>query len=82
MFLDDRLLGADASTSTRDQWAEEKWPKVQLLWAFMILLNIFAPHILPIEPLVLHVLAVLLKLMPDPATPVIQDCDEAHDFQV
>lgn len=80
MFLDDRVLGANASEATRDQWAHEKWPKVQLLWAFIILLHFAA--LLHIDPLVLHALSVLLKLMPDPAAPAVSLSDEAQGLRL
>lgn len=63
MFLDDRVLGPNATDFSRDEWARERWKGVQLLWAFMILLHFAA--LLHIDPLVIHFLSVLFQLMPD-----------------
>lgn len=66
MFFDDRVLGLNATDQTRDEWAGERWNGVQLLWAFMIILHFAA--LLHIDPLVLHFLSVVFKLMP-PGSP-------------
>lgn len=66
MLLDDRVLGANATSSTRDQWAREVWPQVEVLWAFLILLH-FA-GLIPIDPVILHVLSIVSKSMLDRAS--------------
>ena len=42
MLLDDRLLGVNSSSATRDQWAKDSWPQVELIWMFMLLLHFAA----------------------------------------
>ena len=69
MFLDARLIGLNATSATRDEWARDSWPMVELVWSFLIILNLAA--LIHIDPLVLHVLGVVLKLMPDTATPIV-----------
>lgn len=81
MFLDDRLLGINSTVATRDQWAKDAWPQVELIWSFMIVLHLCA--LLHIDPLVLHVLSVVLRWMPDAATPRVGYCaDDGWTHQV
>ncbi|EMC96543.1 hypothetical protein BAUCODRAFT_479674 [Baudoinia panamericana UAMH 10762] len=69
MLFDERLLGANATLETRDAWANETWPQIKLIWAWMILLHFAA--LLPLDPVVLHWLSVLLRRVSDTATPVV-----------
>lgn len=69
MFFDDRVLGVNATDASRDEWARERWKAVQLLWAFMILLHFAA--LLHIDPLVIHFLNLIFRLMPDEGDPMI-----------
>ena len=71
MFFDDRVFGLNATDESRDQWARERWKGVQLLWAFMIILHFAA--LLHIDPLVLHFLSVMFKLMPGSSDPLVSD---------
>ena len=84
MFLDERLLGANSTAVSRDEWGRDCWPQVELIWSFMIVLHLCA--LLHIDPLVLHILSVVLKLVTDTATPVVnllEYCaDEAFTSQV
>lgn len=69
LFLDDRVIGINATDATRDEWARERWQSVQLLWAFMILLHFAA--LLHIDPLVIHFLNVVFRLVPEENDPMI-----------
>ena len=72
MLLDNRLIGLNATNDTRDEWARESWRSVELIWSYMILLH-FA-RLLRLDPFVVHVLAVLWKVLP---TSVISLTDRA-----
>lgn len=69
MLLDNRLIGLNATAVTRDQWAKECWPQVELIWSYMILLHFL--RLLQIDPVMLHVLSVLWKFLPDTVNPVV-----------
>ena len=69
MFLDNRLFGANSTSATRDEWAKDSWPNVELIWSLLILLHLAA--LIHIDPLVLHVLSVMIKLMPETASPIV-----------
>jgi hypothetical protein len=80
MFWDYRLLGANSTNISRNEWAADVWPQIELIWAFMILLHFAA--LLPIDPLVLHLLSVLLKLINAPASPRTSSYEELHCIQL
>lgn len=81
MIFDERVIGVNASTATRDEWAQESWPRIQLIWAFMILLHFCA--LLHIDPLILHALSIVVKLMPvEAATPSVGYCANEALFNV
>lgn len=69
MLFDERFLGANATKESRDAWAEDTWPQIKLVWSWMILLH-FA-RLLPLDPVIIHWLAVLLRKVSDTATPVV-----------
>ena len=76
-MFDQRLLGANATAATRDQWARDTWPHVELLWIFLMILHFSG--LVHIEPLVLHVLSVLLKLIPNAASTALAFGEEVGD---
>lgn len=78
MFLDDRVLGANATDATRDEWARERWRGVQLLWAFMILLHFAA--LLHLDPLVIHFLSLVFQLIPDEGERIISPYQGIHQI--
>lgn len=80
MFVDNRLAGANSTVATRDQWAHDNWPHVERIWMFMLILNLLA--LLHIDPVVIHMLSVMLKFMPHAAAPVMNYCIETHCLQV
>lgn len=73
MLLDSRLVGLNATTSTRDDWARDCWPQVELIWSYMIILS-FA-RLLRIDPVIIHVLSILWKLLPDTAAPLVLEIE-------
>jgi len=62
MLLDSRLLGSNATDSTRDQWARDCWPQIELIWGYMIILAL--ARLMHIDPLVVHFLSALWKCLP------------------
>lgn len=78
MIFDERLLSANATKETRDAWANDQWPHIQLIWTWMILLHFAA--LLHVDPVVIHWLSVVLRRVSDPATPVISVPDGYHHF--
>jgi len=62
MLLDSRLLGSNATDSTRDQWARDCWPQIELIWGYMIILAL--ARLMHIDPLVVHFLCALWKFLP------------------
>ena len=76
MFLDDRLVGINSTATSRDQWARDTWPQVELIWIFLILLHFAA--LIHIDPVVIHVLSVVLKLMPNAVAPSVDFSEESH----
>ncbi|KAK4888325.1 hypothetical protein LTR27_012776 [Elasticomyces elasticus] len=77
MLFDERFLGANATHESRDAWAEETWPRITLVWGYMILLH-FA-RLLPIDPVVVHWLSVILRRVSDTASPVNEDDGDTED---
>jgi len=69
MIFDERLISANATKETRDAWAEDQWPHIQIIWAFMILLHFAA--LLHVDPVIVHWLCVLLRRVNDSARPTI-----------
>lgn len=72
MIWDERLL--NGTIDQRNQWAEEQWPHIQLIWAFMILLHFAA--LLHVDPVVIHWLSVLLSRVGDTGTPQLSSFRE------
>jgi hypothetical protein len=79
MFLDDRLVGPNSTTASRDQWAKDSWPQVELIWTFLLILHFAA--LIHIDPLVVHILSLVLKLIPDAVPPLATYHVEAHCLQ-
>jgi hypothetical protein len=73
MLLDDRLLSTNSTLDSRNDWAADSWPKIELIWSFMIVLHLAA--LLHIDPVVIHILNLLLKQIPHAATPRIGYCE-------
>lgn len=83
MLLDDRLLGANATLDSRNEWAVHSWPQVELIWMFMILLNL--ARLLHIDPIVIHILNLTLKhsQLPNTAVARVGYCeDQAQQLQI
>ena len=78
MLFDERFIGANATTQSRDEWAADTWPQIKLLWAWMILLH-FA-RLLPLDPVVIHWLSVLLRKVGDTAAPVVHSVPEHYQL--
>jgi len=78
MLFDERFLGANATSQSRDEWAAEAWPQLKLVWVWMILLH-FA-RLLPIDPVIIHWLATLLRKLGDTAAPLVQSVPEHHQL--
>ncbi|KAK4550831.1 hypothetical protein LTR36_000411 [Oleoguttula mirabilis] len=76
MLFDPRFIGANATNETRDAWAEDQWPHIKLIWAFLILLHFAA--LLHVDPVVVHWLCVLLRRVNDSAAPVVQSVPEHY----
>lgn len=49
--------------------SRDSWPQVELIWSYMIFLHFL--RLLRLDPIVLHVLSVLWKLLPDNTNPVV-----------
>lgn len=60
------MLDITAIIEEQNQWALDTWPKVELLWMFMIILHL--ARLLPIDPLVLHFICLIAKFMPTSRT--------------
>ena len=73
MFLDSRVIGQNTTAASRDQWAADYFPRIELIWGYMILLH-FA-RLIPLDPLVLHFLCILWKFMPSIALPTLSDIE-------
>ncbi len=73
MFFEKRFIGFNATAETRDQWALDYYPRVELIWGYMILLH-FA-RLLPLDPLLLHFLSVLWKFMPNTFWPTVTEAE-------
>ncbi|KAF2771600.1 hypothetical protein EJ03DRAFT_19809 [Teratosphaeria nubilosa] len=68
-LLDERLAGPNATKDSRDEWANEAWPRIKLIWIFLILLHFNA--LIPLDPVIVHWLSVLLRSISDTASPVV-----------
>lgn len=79
MFLDDRLVGPNSTVASRDAWAKDSWPQVELIWVFLLILHFAA--LIHIDPLVVHILSLVLKLIPDAVPPLASYNVEAHCIQ-
>lgn len=60
------MLDITTFIEDQNQWALDTWPKVELLWMFLILLHL--ARLLPIDPLVLHFICLIAKFMPTSRT--------------
>ena len=67
MLWDERLL--NGTKEQRDAWAEEQWPHIQIIWAFMILLHFAA--LIHVDPIVIHWLSTLLRRVGDTGEPMV-----------
>jgi len=69
MYFDERFFGANATKASRDAWAEDQWPHIEVVWIFLILLHFAA--LVHIDPVLVHFLSLLLARFIRPATPVV-----------
>jgi hypothetical protein len=78
MLFDERFIGANATQQSRENWADDVWPQIKLIWTYLILLH-FA-RLLPLDPVVIHWLSVLLRKVSDSAAPVITSIPEHYEL--
>lgn len=74
MLFDERFIGPNATAETRDAWANDQWPRIQVIWSFLILLNFAA--LAHVDPVVVHWLSVLLRRFYDSSVPVVTATSE------
>lgn len=79
MLFDPRFIGANATNTTRDDWAAEQWPHIKLIWSALILLHFAA--LLHVDPVVVHWLSVLLRRVNDDAAPVVLSASASAEHQ-
>lgn len=59
MLLDPRLIGFNATLESRNAWAEDQWPQIRLMWAFLMFLHFAA--LIQLDPFVVHVISLILN---------------------
>jgi hypothetical protein len=75
-IFDERLTGANATKETRDAWAQEAFPGLQLVWAWIVLLHFAA--LIHVDPVIVHWLQLLMTRVADTARPVVTIQDQQH----